>query len=135
MNDLIAILGSAGNLNKEPAIKLDVKPDGSLIMSLGSFNRPGLYSHFKIEEAHKMSERELLQAAGLAITSLADHQFRSYGDNHDIPKTMHAVIEAVHKIIKDGTPRVWVNKRHFQPFREGTVKTMDVPNPERPNWW
>lgn len=134
MTDRVAKIGEEGSRHKEPAVKLDVKPNGSLIVSLGSFTRPGLYSSLEIKEAHRMTYREMLKATGIVVASLAEHQGRNFLDNHDVGKTMEAVIEATAKILKDGTPRVWVNKRHYEPFAIGTVKTMDIPNPTRPNW-
>lgn len=134
MKDLIAHLGGQGDAKRDPAIKLDVKPDGSLEISLGSFTRPGLYSTLTVDGAYKMTQRELLKAAGIVVARLADYQGRQFLDNHDIEHTMLSVLEAVDKIMADGTPRVWVNKREFEPYKKGTVETLKIHNPERPNW-
>jgi hypothetical protein len=108
--------------------------NGSLKVSLGSVVRPGLYSNITIPEAYKLTNRELMRCVGEAVVDMASHQFRMYGDPHDVSACITAAVEATHKLIKDGTPKVWYNRRHYGPLKQGTIRTLDIPNPVRPNW-
>lgn len=120
--------------DKSPATKIELKPDGTVIVSLGSINKPGLYSHIEIKDAHNMTERDLYRSVGLCVAELADRQYLRYLDNHDVGGSVLSALEALHKMMKDGTPRVWMNKRFYEPSDVGSRKTIDIPNPSRQNW-
>lgn len=120
--------------NREPSVILKMKGPHILNVALGSHNKPGLYSDLDVPDAHRCSQRELLQAVSFCLVRLMIHQNQTYLDQHNELDTIKAGKEVLSAFISAGGAKTHVNRKTFSSYHKSGQKTMDIPNPTRPNW-
>lgn len=123
---------------KDPTVKISLMSDGSIEVAVGSGVKPGRLSKQSIPDCRSRSEREILRAVAFVTHKLADHQVRTFGDNHDESALIKAAVGATKELLDDPkSMSKYKNPRMFAPAEKGDaggIKTQNIDKPARPNW-